>query len=124
MVQELLKEEQTLTQLASKNGVHLNQLRRWKEAALTAMPAQFENEERFQKRAALLEAEHEREKEKLYAEIGRLTTQVNWLQKKIMLSVSRLNRRALIEPDCAQSELSLSSQAELLNLSRAINAGS
>ncbi len=82
MVQELLKEEQTLTQLASKNGVHPNQLRRWKEAALTAMPAQFENEERFQKRTVLLEAEHEREKEKLYAEIGRLTTQVNWLQKK------------------------------------------
>ncbi len=82
MVQELLKEEQTLNQLASKNGVHPNQLRRWKEAALSAMPAHFEDEERFQKRLALLEAEHEREKEKLYAEIGRLTTQVNWLKKK------------------------------------------
>jgi putative transposase len=82
IVQEVLKEEQTLTQIASKNGVHPNQLRRWKEAALTSMPAQFEDEARFQKRLALLEAEHEREKEKLYAEIGRLTTQVNWLKKK------------------------------------------
>jgi transposase-like protein len=82
IVQEVLKEEQTLTQIASKNGVHPNQLRRWKEAALTAMPTQFEDEERFQKRLALLEANHEAEKEKLYAEIGRLTTQVNWLKKK------------------------------------------
>ena len=82
LVQELLKEEQTLTQIASKNGVHPNQLRRWKEAALTAMPAQFEDEERFQKRLALLEAEYESRQEKLYAEIGRLTTQVNWLKKK------------------------------------------
>lgn len=82
IVQELLKEEQTLTQIASKNGVHPNQLRRWKDAALSAMPAQFEDEERFQKRLAFVEAEHEREKEKLYAEIGRLTTQVNWLKKK------------------------------------------
>ncbi len=81
IVQELLKEEQTLTQIASKNGVHPNQLRRWKDAALTAMPAQFEDEERYQKRLAFLEAEHEREKEKLYAEIGRLTTQVNWHPK-------------------------------------------
>jgi hypothetical protein len=32
---------------------------------------------------AALQAEHEREKERLYAEIGRLTTQVSWLQKKI-----------------------------------------
>jgi transposase-like protein len=82
IVQEVLKEEQTLTQIASKNGVHPNQLRRWKEAALTAMPAQFEDEERFQKRLVLLEANHEAEKEKLYAEIGRLNTQVNWLKKK------------------------------------------
>ncbi len=35
----------------------------------------------LQAQMAALQAEHEREKEQLYAEIGRLTTQVHWLQK-------------------------------------------
>lgn len=82
IVQELLREEQTLNQIASKHGVHPNQLRRWREAAVTAMPDNFKDEERYQKHLAALEAEHEREKEKLYAEIGKLTTQLNWLKKK------------------------------------------
>ncbi len=30
-----------------------------------------------------LQAQHEKEKEELHAEIGRLTMQVNWLQKNI-----------------------------------------
>lgn len=82
LVQELLREEQTLTQIASKHGVHPNQLRRWREAAVTAMPNNFQDEQSYQKRLATLSAEHEREKEKLYAEIGKLTTQLNWLKKK------------------------------------------
>lgn len=83
IVQELLREEQTLTQIASKHGVHPNQLRRWREAAVKAMPDNFADEERYQKRLAALSAEHEREKEKLYAEIGKLTTQLSWLKKKV-----------------------------------------
>ena len=86
IVQELLREEQTLNQIASKHGVHLNQLRRWREAAVTAMPDNFKDEERYQKHLTLLKAEHEREKEKLYAEIGKLTTQLNcthqWVPEK------------------------------------------
>ena len=83
LVQELLREEQTLSQIASKHGVHPSQLRRWREAAVTAMPDNFADEERYKKRLAALTAEHEREKEKLYAEIGKLTTQLNWLKKKV-----------------------------------------
>ncbi|NWJ46634.1 MAG: transposase [Chloroflexi bacterium] len=41
IVQELLKEGQTMTQIASKNGVHPTQLRRWRDAALKAMPKHF-----------------------------------------------------------------------------------
>ena len=33
------------------------------------------------------EAAHERQLEELYAEIGRLTTQVNWLKKKSGLDI-------------------------------------
>jgi transposase-like protein len=82
IVQELLKEEQTLTQIASRHGVHPSQLRRWREAALTAMPANFADEAQFQKHLAAITEQHDREKEKLYAEIGKLTTQLNWLKKK------------------------------------------
>lgn len=82
IVQEMLKEELSLTQLASKNGVHPTQLRRWRAAALTAMPGNFADEEQFQKHLAALNAQHDKEKENLYAEIGKLTTQLNWLKKK------------------------------------------
>ncbi len=54
---------------------------KWKTAALQAMPAAFDEDGSMQRRLQRLQAEHEREKEALYAEIGRLTTQVNWLQK-------------------------------------------
>lgn len=77
IVQELLKEEQTLTQIASKHGVHPTQLRHWREAALRVMPANFADEAQFQKHLAALSEQHEKEKEKLYAEIGKLTIQLN-----------------------------------------------
>jgi len=82
LVQELLKEEQTLTQIASKHGVHPSQLRRWRQAALTAMPVNFADEVQFQKQLAAINEQYDREKEKLYAEIGKLTTQLSWLKKK------------------------------------------
>jgi putative transposase len=71
IVQELLKEEQTLTQLASKHGVHPTQLRSFREAALTAMPANFADEAQFQKHLAAITEQHDREKEKLSAQLGR-----------------------------------------------------
>jgi transposase-like protein len=81
LVQELLREEQTLNQIASKHGVHPNQLRRWREAAVEAMPDNFTDEDKYQKRLANLNAEHEREIEKLYAQRGLLTTELEWLKK-------------------------------------------
>ncbi len=80
MVQELLKEEKTLSQLASEHGIHPNVLGKWKRAALKALPGTFEENQRDE--IARLRAEYERKQEQLYAEIGRLTTQVNFLKKK------------------------------------------
>jgi len=105
-----------MTQIASKNGVHPTQLRRWRDAALKAMPEHFEGEEHFQKRLATITAEHEKENEKLYAEIGKLTTQLNWLKKKLRQSVCRPKRMSLVERE--NSELPLSAQALLLGVSR------
>ena len=79
IVLELLKEEETLPQIASRHGVHPNLLRKWKAQALEGLPNLFTDDEQ-DKRA--LETEHQRQLDDLYAEIGRLTTQVAWFKKK------------------------------------------
>ncbi|HEY7124444.1 MAG TPA: transposase [Ktedonobacterales bacterium] len=83
VVQEVLAGERTLAQIAAQHGVHPNLITKWKRAVLQAMPSAFTENAPLEAQIAALKAEHEREKEQLYAEIGRLTTQVHWLQKKI-----------------------------------------
>jgi len=79
IVLELLKEEDTLAQVAARHGVHPNLLRKWKAQVLEGLPGLFTDE--VQGRRAL-ETEHQRQLDELYAELGRLTTQVAWLKKK------------------------------------------
>jgi len=78
-VLELLREDQPLTQVAAEHGVHPNQLRRWKQLVLEQLPELFAGES---PRARQQLTEQTALQEQLYAEIGRLTTQVNWLKKK------------------------------------------
>lgn len=80
VVQELLAGEKTLSQIASQHSIHPNVITKWRKAALVAMPKAFD--EQTEKAINQLVAQHEREKEQLYAEIGRLTTQLRWLEKK------------------------------------------
>jgi transposase-like protein len=77
LVQEMLREDKSLTQLAAEYGVHPNQLREWKRTALDGLPSLFE----ANKKAIAAEADHEQKVNELYAQIGRLTTQVAWLKK-------------------------------------------
>ena len=79
IVQELLKEEQSISQLASAHGVHPTQLNQWKATALKRLPELFSPDDQA---AAKLKATHKEKIEALYAEIGRLTTQLTWLKKK------------------------------------------
>jgi len=76
---EILKEEKTVNQIASEFGVHPNVLYRWKKQALENLPKLFEDENKSEHER---QAEHERQVNELYSEIGRLTTQLNWLKKK------------------------------------------
>jgi transposase-like protein len=79
IVLELLKEEETLSQVASRHGIHPNVLRKWKAQAMDGLPKLFNDDEQDKR---TLEAEHQRQLDELYGEIGRLTTQLAWLKKK------------------------------------------
>jgi transposase-like protein len=73
VVKEMLREEKTIGQLAAEYEVHSNMLYRWREQMLAGLPSLFSDQ------AAQDLAHKEAEWEPLYAEIGRLTTQVTWL---------------------------------------------
>jgi transposase len=80
LVKEMLKEEKKVGQLAAEYEVHSNMLYRWREQALAGLPGLFSDQ--AAQELAAKEAEWQQEREALYAEIGRLTTQVTWLEKK------------------------------------------
>ena len=75
---EMLKEEKTMAELASQYGVHATMLHRWRKAATEALPEVFREGAKEAARAK----EHEDQVDQLYREIGRLTTQLEWLKKK------------------------------------------
>ena len=77
-IKELLKEEKTISQLAAELGVHPSQLKEWKKIALQGLPELFSREGKAGEQAKA----REQQVNELYSEIGRLTTQVNWLKKK------------------------------------------
>ena len=77
VVQEMLKEEKTLAQIAAEFEVHATQLKNWRTLALEGLPGLFEKQD-----STALKAAHEQQLTELYAEIGKLTTQVAWLKKK------------------------------------------
>lgn len=81
MVRELLKEEKSVSQLAAEHGLHPNQLYRWREIALAGLPNLFSQE--VAQGQAAKDAAHEQHLQELYAEIGKLTTQLTWLKKKL-----------------------------------------
>ena len=78
VVQELLKETKTITQLAAEHSVHPNVLREWKVTVLKGMASLFEKGDSVE----ALRAAYDQQLEERYAQIGRLTTQVTWLKKK------------------------------------------
>ena len=77
-IKELMKEEKTISQLAAELGVHPSQLKEWKRIALQGLPELFSREGKASEQVKA----YEQQVNELYGEIGRLTTQVNWLKKK------------------------------------------
>jgi transposase len=81
VVQDLLKEEKTLAQIATEYEVHPTQLKSWRAVALEGLASLFEKQDS----TVTLQAAHQQQLTELYAEIGKLTTQETWLKKKLLL---------------------------------------
>jgi len=77
IVQEFLREEKNIIQIASAHSVHPNLIGEWKAAALNGLPMIFE---KGHSELAAGRAAHEKQLSQLYSEIGPLTTQVAWLK--------------------------------------------
>jgi hypothetical protein len=56
----------------------VNQLQQWKKSALEQLPQLFTKEN---KKQDLLISDYEDQIQNLYAEVGKLTTQLSWLKK-------------------------------------------
>lgn len=79
IVLEILKEEKSISQIASDAGIHTNVLNRWKHEATQNLSQLFVDD---RKGITKLKKEYELQIETLYAEVGKLTTQLSWLKKK------------------------------------------
>jgi len=75
-VLEVLRESESLNEIAGKLEIHPNMLGRWKNEALRKLQTVFENRKEDEKRI------HEEQIQELYAQIGELTTKLAWLKKK------------------------------------------
>lgn len=80
VVREILREQKTVAQIASEYGVHPTLLYQWRDAALSALPRLFSDQ--TAKEQAAKEAAYQQQIDQLYREVGKLTTQLNWLKKK------------------------------------------
>lgn len=61
--------------------VYPTQLKNWRTVALEGLPSLFEKQDS----TTALKAAHEQQLTDLYAEIGKLSTQVAWLKKKLQI---------------------------------------
>lgn len=78
VVLEILREEKSISQLASEEGIHPNVLNRWKNEATQNLAQLFVDD---RKGVTKMKKEYEQQIEDLYAEVSKLTTQLSWLKK-------------------------------------------
>ena len=78
MVLEVLRGERTINEIASEHGVHPYMLSRWKREAESNLYVLFQDNAAKKRKE---EKAHEEELQALYARIGQLTTQNEWLKK-------------------------------------------
>ncbi|HBM90373.1 MAG TPA: hypothetical protein DD400_00615 [Rhodospirillaceae bacterium] len=75
-----IREDGTVSELASKYGVHANQIHAWKKAVRDGVKALFEGD----KKAARAQAEDKTKVTELHAKIGQLTMERDFFGKGLV----------------------------------------
>ena len=78
VILEALKERSTIEELARKYELHPTQINTWKREAIANMAAVFGADK------SEATADNEQQTEKLYAQIGQLKVENDWLKKKLI----------------------------------------
>ncbi len=86
IVRAIWRATRAIGQIATQYGIHPNQLYTWREQAAAALPHFFTDQAATT--LAAQQAAHAAAVEQLYAEIGRLTTDLSWIQKKLPRSLA------------------------------------
>ncbi len=73
---EAIKEQKTLSEIASEYEIHPNQVSQWKRQLQDGLQNIFTASRQSNR-------SDEKEKDKLYTEIGRLKVELDWLKKKL-----------------------------------------
>lgn len=82
VVVELLKQNETMAQICSKFSIHPTQAGRWREIALSNLKNSFNGKSMDQQLKAKDQLIDE-----LYRQIGHLKVSLDWLKKKLGLSI-------------------------------------
>ncbi|ACL75215.1 IS3 family transposase [Ruminiclostridium cellulolyticum] len=113
IVLEVLKEAQTLTEIAAKYEIQPNQLTRWKSEFIKNANRDFSDDA---DETEQLKQVHEAQIDELHRQIGQLTVERNWLKKKLNNSASRQSRQSMV--DKKHKKLTITRQCQLLGLNR------
>lgn len=81
VVIEVLREEQTLSELGSKYNIHPQVITTWKTTFLKNAELVFNPDKKVKEYKKKLQ-EAEKEKDHLYKQVGKLTAQIEWAKKK------------------------------------------
>lgn len=79
LVLETIRGERTINEIASENNIHPNMLSKWKREAEENLYTLFQDNSARERKA---QKDRENEIEILYAQIGKLAAQNEWLKKK------------------------------------------
>lgn len=112
IVIEIIQGNQSIAELSSIYGINPNMLNRWKREALEGLPQVFERSSKKIKQ----EQSTQQEIDELYKQIGKLTTQNEWLKKNPVSNFTIEERKALI--DYEDASLSIHQQTQLSDINR------
>ncbi|MFE5321848.1 transposase [Paenibacillus sp. NPDC056579] len=114
IVMQMMMQEKTTAQLSDEHHIHPNVLNRWKSKAICNFAKLFLDEEKEKNK--LNSQQKDNEHRELQVKVEQLTSQLEWIKKNHISNVSRKQRISWLEQE--HPEISLSTQAGLLNLIR------